>query len=96
MQSPDEIEWVRIKSDDGFSFLLDKRVVESSPTLKDMLDVDLGFSEARSKTCSLAFRAAVVEKVVEYLNFRYLYKNAKSHEIPEFNKRVPPEIALEL
>jgi hypothetical protein len=36
--SEEDIEWVRIKSDDGFSFLLDKRAIECSGTLKDMLD----------------------------------------------------------
>lgn len=33
-----DIEWIRIKSDDGFSFLVDKKVIESSGTLRDMLD----------------------------------------------------------
>jgi hypothetical protein len=43
------------------------------------------------------FSAAVVEKVVEYLNFRYIHKDVtKQHDIPDFTKRIPPEIALEL
>ncbi|KAF8603630.1 POZ domain-containing protein [Ceratobasidium sp. AG-I] len=92
-----DIEWIRIKSDDGFSFLVDKKVIECSVTLRDMLDTDLGFAEARTKTCSLQYRAAVVEKVVEYLNFRYIYKDASSTtDIPDFTKRIPPQIALEL
>ncbi|CUA73302.1 hypothetical protein RSOLAG22IIIB_05250 [Rhizoctonia solani] len=89
--------WVRITSEDGFSFLLDKRAVECSVTLRDMVDDSLGFSEAQSKTISLSYRAAVVEKVVEYLNFRYLYKDtSKPQDIPDFSKRIPPEIVLEV
>ncbi|GAB1521188.1 elongin C [Rhizoctonia solani] len=92
-----EIVWVRITSEDDFSFLLDKRAVECSGTLKDMVDDSLGFTEAHSKTISLAYRAAVVEKVVEYLNFRYLYKDTtKAQDIPDFSKRIPPEIVLEV
>ncbi|CCO36040.1 hypothetical protein BN14_10162 [Rhizoctonia solani AG-1 IB] len=51
-----EIVWVRITSEDGFSFLLDKRAVECSGTLRDMVDDSLGFTEAHSKTISLAYR----------------------------------------
>ncbi|CEL61461.1 Elongin-C OS=Schizosaccharomyces pombe (strain 972 / ATCC 24843) GN=elc1 PE=3 SV=1 [Rhizoctonia solani AG-1 IB] len=92
-----EIVWVRITSEDGFSFLLDKRAVECSGTLRDMVDDSLGFTEAHSKTISLAYRAAVVEKVVEYLNFRYLFKDTtKTQDIPDFSKRIPPEIVLEV
>lgn len=41
--------------------------------------------------------AAVVEKVVEYLNFHYIYKDAAAgSEIPDFTARIPPPIALEL
>ncbi|KAG8732536.1 hypothetical protein FRC12_019231 [Ceratobasidium sp. 428] len=94
--SSSEIEWIRIKSDDGFSFLVDKKVVECSVTLRDMLDVNSGFAEAQSKTCSLQYRAAVVEKLVEYLNFHHLYKDAKPQDIPNFQTRIPPELALEL
>ncbi|KAG9079561.1 hypothetical protein FRC06_007661 [Ceratobasidium sp. 370] len=101
--STSEIEWIRIKSGDGFSFLVDKKVVECSVTLRDMLDASSGFAEAQSKTCSLQYRpgrvvysAAVVEKVVEYLNFHYLYKEAKPQDIPDFRTRIPPELALEL
>lgn len=44
-----------------------------------------------------ACSAAVVEKVVEYLNFRHIYKEAASAtDVPDFSKRIPPEIALEL
>ncbi|CAE6386610.1 unnamed protein product [Rhizoctonia solani] len=78
-----EIVWVRITSEDGFSFLLDKRAVECSGTLKDMVDDSLGFTEAHSKTISLAYR--------------YLYKDTtKAQDIPDFSKRIPPEIVLEV
>ncbi|QRV93334.1 Skp1 family [Ceratobasidium sp. AG-Ba] len=94
--STSETEWIRITSEDEFSFLVDKKVVECSGTLRSMLDDTFGFAEAKSKTCHLQYRAAVVEKVVEYLNFHYLYKDAKPAEIPDFKTRIPPELALEL
>jgi len=77
--------------------MVDKKVIECSGTLKDMLDTDSGFAEAQSKTCSLQYLAAIVEKVVEYLHHQHMYKDVtKAHEIPDFSKRIPPELALEL
>ena len=41
--------------------------------------------------------AAVVEKVLEYLAFKKQYENAGPRdEIPDFQERIPPEVALEL
>jgi transcription elongation factor B subunit 1 len=42
-------------------------------------------------------RAAVAEKVVEYLTFKDAYKSAgPKDDIPDFMERLPPELALEL
>ena len=44
------------------------------------------------------FRAAVVEKVMEYLTFKGAYVNGgPKEELPDFAaERLPPELALEL
>ena len=39
----------------------------------------------------------VLEKVCEYLLFKQRYENADGKEVvPDFQERIPPEIALEL
>jgi hypothetical protein len=43
----------------------------------------------------LVHRAAVAEKVVEYLAYKAQWTQHKG-PIPDFSNRVPPEIALEL
>ncbi|KAK0490332.1 hypothetical protein IW261DRAFT_7291 [Armillaria novae-zelandiae] len=48
-ESKDE-DWVRIESNDGFSFLVRRRVANISGTIKNSLDTESGFSEAESKT----------------------------------------------
>jgi len=89
-------EWIKIVSEEGYVFLVKRKIAEVSPILKDMLGA--GFSEAHSKTCDLKeTRAPVVEKLIEYLAYKKQYENAgPREEIPEFTERIPPEIALEL
>lgn len=42
-------------------------------------------------------RGIVVEKLCEYLQYKYTYENAPPKEdVPEFTERIPPEVALEL
>jgi len=43
-------------------------------------------------------RAIVAEKVIEYLAHKHYYttKADKNVSIPDFQERIPPEIALEL
>ncbi|KAF8343060.1 uncharacterized protein EI90DRAFT_2988334 [Cantharellus anzutake] len=89
--------WVRIASDDGFSFILERKVAIASPTLAASLNEDSNFAESLSNTCTVPHRGIVVEKVVEYLSFRAQSQNAaENEEIPDFLERIPPEIALEL
>lgn len=46
---------------------------------------------------STPFRAIIVEKVMEYLAHKHLYGKATGRdEIPDFQERIPPDIALEL
>lgn len=56
-----------------------------------------GFAEARSNRIVLPnMRGIVLEKVVEYLCWYGKYQHAKDVDIPKFEPRIMPEIALEL
>ncbi|KIJ63985.1 hypothetical protein HYDPIDRAFT_91264 [Hydnomerulius pinastri MD-312] len=92
-------DWVKLISSDGYSFLVKRSVAMMSGTLKNMLSVDSSFKEALANTCPISERAAVVEKVCEYMSFKAHYEGVGSKEevpINEFTERIPPEVALEL
>ena len=92
-------EWVTLVSEDDFRFILDYRCAISSGTIKTMLSTSEGggFAEAQSNTVSLQIRGEVLEKVIEYLMWKTKYSDASSTvDIPDFQNRIPPEIALEL
>lgn len=61
------------------------------------LGLEGGFAEARSNRIVLPnMRGIVLEKVVEYLCWYGKYQHAKDVDIPKFEPRILPEIALEL
>ncbi|KAI9451335.1 BTB/POZ protein [Russula earlei] len=95
--SPSQDDWIRVTSRDGFSFIVKRSVVFFSGTLRNMLDERHSFTEAVQKVCPVDERAAVTEKFVEYLTYKATYENVPSNEeIPDFQERIAPEIALEL
>jgi hypothetical protein len=56
-----------------------------------------GFAEARDNTVHLSnIRGVILEKVVEYLCHTAKYSKSKDTDIPNFEHRIPPELALEL
>lgn len=57
-----------------------------------------GFAEAETLTANLnQIRGVVLEKVVEYLVWKQKYNDSTADtDIPHFQNRIPPEIALEL
>ncbi|KZT06615.1 POZ domain-containing protein [Laetiporus sulphureus 93-53] len=89
-------EWVKLVSNDGYSFLIRKKVAMGSGTLKNMLSEESNFSEAVTNTCAINERGVVLEKLCEYLSYKALYENAPQRDIPDFTERITPEIALEL
>ncbi|KIP05739.1 hypothetical protein PHLGIDRAFT_107850 [Phlebiopsis gigantea 11061_1 CR5-6] len=96
-QSPEKSpeDWIRIVSTDGYSCLVRRKVAMTSGTLRDMLDA--GFAEASANTCRAEERGVVVEKLCEYLQYKWTYERASPKEdIPDFSERIPPEVALEL
>ncbi|KZT35259.1 POZ domain-containing protein [Sistotremastrum suecicum HHB10207 ss-3] len=95
IQDKSESEWVRVLSEDGWTFIVPRKVAVASGTLKNTLST--GFAEAEAATCHVPHRGAIVEKVMEYLSYKTLYESAGPKEdIPEFSERIQPELALEL
>ncbi|EIN04739.1 POZ domain-containing protein [Punctularia strigosozonata HHB-11173 SS5] len=81
----DDDGWVLLTSNDGHAFMIKRDAALGS-----------GFSEAKTNTCHIDERAVVVEKLCEYLSFKYAYDGSKE-DMPDFSKeRIPPEITLEL
>ncbi|KLO17902.1 POZ domain-containing protein [Schizopora paradoxa] len=91
-------EWVKIVSQDGFSFVIKRDVASQSGTLKSMIGTGEGFAEATSGVCNIPdYRGAVVEKLAEFMIYKKMYGHASPPEvIPDFQERIYPEIALEL
>ncbi|KAJ6629338.1 hypothetical protein B0H10DRAFT_1939744 [Mycena sp. CBHHK59/15] len=92
-------DWVRVTSDDGYSFLVKRNVANASGTMRDMLDTAGNYAEAIARTCPVHQRGLIVEKLLEYMAFKAHYEHVgPKEEIPvqEFMDRVPPEIVLEL
>ncbi|WFD05794.1 elongin C [Malassezia vespertilionis] len=82
---------------DGYRFVIDRRWAELSGTIKTMLSMDAGgFSEAASGECHLQIRGQILEKVVEYLQWHARNVNRTEFNIKEFERKIPPELALEL
>ncbi|KAL5504912.1 ELC1 [Sanghuangporus vaninii] len=92
-------DWVKIVSCDGFSFVVRREVAFGSGHLKGMLDSSDGggFEEALSGICHVSERGIIVEKLLEYLMYKKLYDNSQNpKDVPDFQERIIPEIALEL
>ncbi|KAJ3555213.1 hypothetical protein NM688_g2699 [Phlebia brevispora] len=90
-------DWIRLVSSDGFSYLVKRKVAMGSGTLKNMLSAESSFAESASNTCPVNERAIVVEKLSEYMQYKNAYENVPAKEdIPDFQTRIPPEVALEL
>lgn len=65
--------------------------------------VNIGFSEAESGVCRLQIRyvlglfsGQVLEKVVEYLQWHARNTDRAEFSIKDFERKIPPELALEL
>ncbi|KAJ7434519.1 BTB/POZ protein [Mycena galericulata] len=99
LQAASENDWVRVTSDDGYSFLVRRKVANASETMRDMLDTAGNYAEAITRTCPVSQRAVIVEKLLEYQSFKSHYETVgPKEEVPihEFMDRIPPEIVLEL
>ncbi|SHO77780.1 Similar to S.cerevisiae protein ELC1 (Elongin C, conserved among eukaryotes) [Malassezia sympodialis ATCC 42132] len=91
------VEWVTLLSDDGYRFVIDREWAMLSGTIQTMLSMEEGgFSEAQSGVCQLQIRGQVLEKVVEYLQWHARNQDRSEFSIKDFERKIPPELALEL
>nr|GAT59089.1 predicted protein [Mycena chlorophos] len=90
-------DWVRITSDDGYTFLVRRSVASASGTMSDSLDAEGNFAEAIARHVSMQQRAVIVEKMLDYMLFKAHYENS-TDDIPlaELQDRLSPEVVLEL
>ena len=82
---------VKLISSEGQAFLINKDAARVSGTIRAMLDSQ--FAEKNGEIVLNEISSAVLEKVVEYLNYKLKYSSTSS-QIPPFE--IPPEIVLEL
>ncbi|KAJ2919443.1 hypothetical protein MD484_g1022, partial [Candolleomyces efflorescens] len=78
-------DWVRIDSNDGFSYIVRRKVAQASGTMNNMLDPHGA--------------GIVTEKLVEYMCFKSHYQTVGPKEdipVQEMQERIPPEIVLEV
>jgi len=101
-----ELDMVRLVSQEGHEFVVDKKAAMVSGTIKAMLSSDgmitrryesneiIGaFMESGGEIKFQDISTPILEKVIQYFYFKLKYNNA-TMEIPEFT--IDPEIALEL
>ncbi|KAJ7058133.1 hypothetical protein C8F01DRAFT_1149690 [Mycena amicta] len=92
-------DWVRITSDDGYTFLVRRSVANASGTMKDSLDTEANYAEAIARHVNIQQRAVIVDKMLDYMSFKAHYEaTPATQEVPvqEMLDRLPPEIVLEL
>ena len=105
-------DWIRLISTDGYSYLVKRKVAVMSGTLRNMLNNDFAEATANTcpinercvpilcLPCLLidcGYRGIIVEKLCEYLQYKYTYESAAPRQDgPDFTERIPAEIALEL
>lgn len=65
--------------------------------MSNICRLDIRYVNLRWMSYLIIFRGVVLEKVAEYLLFKQRYENTTNKDaIPDFQERIPPEIALEL
>ncbi|CAE7467330.1 ndbB, partial [Symbiodinium necroappetens] len=75
--------FLRLVSADGHEFFLDRRIAYECDTFKKMVEKE-GFKEGQTNEIQLpTVTGKLLEKVIEYLYFKYKYTDAKV-PIPEF------------
>ncbi|GLB42361.1 putative SKP1 family protein [Lyophyllum shimeji] len=96
---PSDNDWIRVTSNDGFSYMVKRKIANVSGTMKNMLDMDSKYAESLSRTVPVMQRGIIVEKMLEYMAFKAYYETVGPKEdipVHEYMERLPPEIVLEL
>ncbi|CAL1128400.1 unnamed protein product [Cladocopium goreaui] len=85
--------YLRLISADGHEFFLDRRIAYECDTFKKMVEKE-GFKEGQTNEIQLpTITGKLLEKVIEYLYFKYKYTDAKV-PIPEFP--IDDDVVLDL
>lgn len=89
----EDMDEVKLVSSTGDIRTVPLDIAKQSPTLKRMLES--GFAESQGTIRLEEFDTAILEKVIEYMEYAYQYKDVTDEtEVPEFD--VSPEISLDL
>ncbi|RYC56705.1 hypothetical protein CHU98_g9504 [Xylaria longipes] len=100
---PELSKYVTLASGDGYEFVVLREAVLISSAIKGMLDPKNQFAESRTGRCVFeeikqgkltdsVFSGIVLEKVVEYCQYWYKYKDIEN--VPDMD--IPVELCLEL
>ncbi|KAF3908066.1 Elongin-C [Orbilia brochopaga] len=91
---PDDKGSLTLISNDGFQFVLPKKVAFTSKTIRNMFNKKSGYIEAKENRVRFdEMSANILEKVCEYFCYKDKYAGRKG-DVPDFV--IPPEMALEL
>ncbi|KAI8955142.1 BTB/POZ protein [Xylaria longipes] len=90
---PELSKYVTLASGDGYEFVVLREAVLISSAIKGMLDPKNQFAESRTGRCVFEeINGIVLEKVVEYCQYWYKYKDIEN--VPDMD--IPVELCLEL
>mmetsp|Transcript_41802 Transcript_41802/g.108279 ORF Transcript_41802/g.108279 Transcript_41802/m.108279 type:complete len:117 (-) Transcript_41802:127-477(-) len=79
----ESFSYIRLVSAEGHHFYLDRRIAYECDTFRKMAEQE-GFKEGQTNEIKLpTITGKLLEKVIEYLYYKYKYTDAKS-TIPEF------------
>ncbi|KAH3902146.1 elongin C SCDLUD_001959 [Saccharomycodes ludwigii] len=86
---------VRLIAKNGDEYKVSKEIACISPVLKASLDNEDNFMEENEYQVNLMnIESNILNKVVEYLEYKNKYQQEEDDEIPQFD--IPVELSLEL
>ncbi|KAH8929527.1 POZ domain-containing protein [Atractiella rhizophila] len=89
-------KYVKLVSRDGFEFVVLREAACQSEMIRSSLDNDYDFEEARTGVMKMNEYANVVEVLVQYMYYKLYYTKHTDEDLPNFESRIPLEIALEV
>ena len=88
------MDYITLLSNDGYTFIVDKKTAMISQTIRNMLYGGGNYEEANSKTIRLNnIRAPILERIIEYWHYRSQYSDHVDL-LPKFE--IDPAMAIEL
>ena len=93
MDSREVADYVKLVSGDGFEYTIPRKCAFMSGTLRSMFSSPGQFAESVSNQVYLQdLSAKVLERVCQYLAYKFKYSSSIGGDIPEFS--IDPDIAL--